>query len=109
NAFEAASGGVVPGEEAFRLYDTFGFPLELTREMASERGLRVDEAGFERAMDDQKRKGKAGAATHAEEGALGLDIATRFVGYEILESPARIDALLLGAGSAARAVTGQEV
>src|SRR5207302_1290093 len=78
SAFAAASAGVIPGEEAFRLYDTFGFPLELTREMAAERGLSVDEAGFERAMEAQRLRGQAGASTYAEEGALGLDIATQF-------------------------------
>ena len=49
SAFAEAGAAIVPGETAFRLYDTYGFPLELTREMAAERGLTVDEAGFDRA------------------------------------------------------------
>ena len=81
----------VPGAEAFRLYDTYGFPLDLTRVMAAERGLTVDQAGFDAAMADQRerarRAGKFTAAgveasewvpVHALEGQ-------RFVGYEQLE------------------------
>ncbi|HSJ58588.1 MAG TPA: alanine--tRNA ligase, partial [Anaerolineae bacterium] len=50
---------VVPGDEAFRLYDTFGFPLDLTRDVAAERGFTVDEAGFRRALDEQRARARA--------------------------------------------------
>jgi alanyl-tRNA synthetase len=57
---------VVPGEEVFRLYDTYGFPVDLTEIIANERGLGIDQAGFEKAMDRQKEQSRAGAAFGAE-------------------------------------------
>ena len=58
-AVEASGGGAIPGEEAFRLYDTYGLPLELTREFAEDVGLQVDEAGFKQAMDGQRQRARA--------------------------------------------------
>ena len=80
----------VPGAEAFRLYDTFGFPLDLTRVMAAERGLTVDQAGFDAAMADQRaRARRAGKFTAAGVEASAWVAVTplgqqRFVGYEQL-------------------------
>src|SRR5204862_353741 len=94
-AFAGAASGTVPGDQAFRLYDTYGFPLELTREMAEERGLQVEEAGFNAAMEVQKSTARRHrAASHAEERALGFDIQTQFVGYEALTALARARAIL---------------
>ena len=50
---------VVPGAKAFKLYDTYGFPLELTREIAGESGMTVDEEGFEKAMEEQRERARA--------------------------------------------------
>ena len=81
----------VPGAEAFRLYDTYGFPLDLTRVMAAERGLTVDQAGFDAAMADQRerarRAGKfAAAGVEASEWVPVRALeGQRFVGYEQLE------------------------
>jgi alanyl-tRNA synthetase len=109
-AFAAAPSGVVPGDQAFRLYDTYGFPFELTREMAEERGLQVDEAGFAAAMKVQKQTAREDrSARHTEERALGVDIATQFVGYENLTVPARAMALLKGGAPVERAAQGDEV
>lgn len=58
---------VVPGEEVFRLYDTYGFPVDLTEIIAHERGLRIDQAGFEAAMDRQKEQSRAGASFISEQ------------------------------------------
>ncbi|MFM2047053.1 MAG: hypothetical protein RL383_1130 [Actinomycetota bacterium] len=55
---DLASGGPLPGKSAFLLHDTYGFPLELTQEIAAERGIEVDTAGFESAMDEQRRRAK---------------------------------------------------
>ncbi len=59
------SGDVVSGEDAFKLYDTYGFPVDLTQLMAEERGLRVDIAGFEQAMEEQKERSRAATKTGA--------------------------------------------
>jgi len=78
---------VLPGEEVFRLYDTYGFPLEMTRDVARERGLEVDEAGFARAMEAQRERARAAQAftsegdvrRYAQLASEGLT--TEFVGY----------------------------
>ncbi len=93
---EGAGAGqrVIPGEEAFRLYDTFGFPLDLTRIMAEERGYEVDLAGFEEALREQRERSRAdrratggGVEGGAEEGWLDLAPGQEqsFVGYEEVE------------------------
>jgi alanyl-tRNA synthetase len=77
---EIASGDFIAGEDAFKLHDTYGFPLELTRELAGERGLAVDEEEFERLMAEQRARSK----TKVAEVAIALDGSrpTEFVGYE---------------------------
>ena len=54
---------VLPGAQAFMLYDTFGFPLEITQEVAAERGVDVDQAGFEQAMEGQRTMSQAAAVS----------------------------------------------
>ncbi len=87
------------GDDAFRLYDTFGFPIELTVEMADEEGLKVDEEGFDKAMDAAKQKARENqnfsAKLNADSDvfeALG-DAATEFTGYEKLNDSAKILAI----------------
>jgi alanyl-tRNA synthetase len=77
----------IGGDEAFRLHDTFGFPIEMTREIAAEHGLGVDEAGFESEMGAQRERGRAVARGVAGESDLrALDgPPSEFVGYEVLE------------------------
>ncbi|TAN08054.1 MAG: alanine--tRNA ligase [Rhodanobacteraceae bacterium] len=88
----ARSGQTIPGADAFRLYDTYGFPVDLTADMARERGMSVDMAGFERAMDAQR--GRARSASRFESKTqLPADVASRlpptqFLGYDTLDSPA---------------------
>jgi len=89
------SGGVIPGEEAFRLYDTYGFPLDLTELMAREQGLSVDTAGFESAMEAQRERARAGGKTLIEVTGKGWVTVTKgrsseFVGYDACESDAAI-------------------
>jgi alanyl-tRNA synthetase len=98
-----AGAPVLPGEVAFRLHDTYGFPVDLTVDMAAEYGVRVDREGFEAAMAiqrEQSRRGtKAELARHAELGDLYQSILraagqTRFTGYEGTEGEGRVMAIL---------------
>ncbi len=79
----------LPGEAAFLLHDTYGFPLELTREIAAERGFTVDEAGFEAAMEEQRERARAAGKTQSvhlrgEHSSATGEVTARFVGYETL-------------------------
>jgi alanyl-tRNA synthetase len=86
--FQAIDANQVTGVFAFKLYDTYGFPLDLTELMARERGLTVDTAGFEKLMEEQRERGRAARQT-AVISALDftLDVQTQFVGYERLVVP----------------------
>jgi alanyl-tRNA synthetase len=86
-------GSAIDGPAAFELYDTYGFPIDLTRLIASEHGHSVDEQGFEREMKGQKDRSRAATATDTEDWVVVSDEATAgqvFVGYEQLQSPARL-------------------
>jgi alanyl-tRNA synthetase len=105
---------VIPGEEAFRLYDTYGFPLELTAEMATEEGLSVDEEGFRIAMERQRETSRSGASFKAD----GRDRAdlyaaiqprTEFLGYTETSAHANIVAILGPDGPMDQAEAGQQV
>ena len=90
----SAGGSLLPGDKVFRLYDTYGFPLELTREMASDNGLELDEAGFEEAMVEQRQRAREaqtfGLATESEF-YRPLDLPrTPFLGYERLAAESKI-------------------
>jgi len=97
----SSSGKSISGKDAFYLYDTFGFPLELTVEMASEKGLTVDEDGFAKAMEEQKQKARDNANFSLKTGSSdpgvfdGLDesVTTTFTGYEKTEDKSRIVAI----------------
>ena len=84
-ALETLDGGTIPGELAFKLYDTYGFPVDLTRDIARERGLKIDEAAFEKAMNAQRERARSagsfkGASILSAED-LGQLPSTEFVGY----------------------------
>ena len=87
----SAQGGVISGDDAFRLHDTYGFPLDLTRDAAEERGMQVDEQGFERLMGEQRDRaraaGRRGGGVHrpAAEALAARSASTAFVGYDRLE------------------------
>lgn len=81
----------ISGEQAFELYDTFGFPLDLTSLIARERGFTVDEAGFKTEMEKQKNRSKADASKETGDWvSVGNDVKTEFIGYDNLESEVRI-------------------
>jgi alanyl-tRNA synthetase len=84
-----SGAGTIPGDEAFRLHDTFGMPIEVTTEMAAERGVAVDRAGFDAAMEEQRARSKSARVLVGFEGGVQLP-QTQFVGYEVLETPATV-------------------
>ncbi len=90
----AGAGEEISAEDAFKLHDTYGFPVELTVEIAGEHGKRVDEAGFAGLMAEQRDRARAATATgRAELSALESDFRTEFAGYERLDVTTQIGAL----------------
>jgi alanyl-tRNA synthetase len=88
----------IPGDFAFLLYDTYGFPLDLTELMSREQGLPVDVAGFEKLMEEQReraRKARKKKEISVEEGELGVE-PTKFLGYDFLETEAIVETVLPG-------------
>ena len=88
----ARSGKTIAGEDAFRLYDTYGFPADLTADIARERGMAVDMAGFERAMNEQRERARAAGRFEAK-GQMPAELASQlpptvFLGYDALRSEA---------------------
>jgi alanyl-tRNA synthetase len=89
-----ASSDQVSGADAFKLHDTYGFPIELTVEIAAEHHKSVDEAGFESRMEEQRDRARAAiAGTRVDVGELESDFQTAFVGYERLDVTTQIGAL----------------
>ncbi len=87
----------IPGETVFRLYDTFGFPVDLTNDIARERGLAIDEAGFEAAMDAQRARARAASKFNVDlRGDLSVDTHTSFVGYDGEQGVGRIVSMFKG-------------
>ncbi|MCP5266686.1 MAG: alanine--tRNA ligase [Burkholderiaceae bacterium] len=89
----AAGGGTLDGETAFKLHDTYGFPLDLTADVCREIGVTVDDAGFERAMDRQREQARAAGKFRAAAGVEYSGQATDFRGYDTLEVGATVLAL----------------
>ncbi|MGE7992480.1 alanine--tRNA ligase, partial [Pseudomonas sp. NPDC089554] len=87
-------GKVVPGDVVFKLYDTYGFPMDLTADIARERELTIDEAGFEREMDAQRERARSASAFGMDYNSLvKVDVATDFLGYDATEGQGKIIAL----------------
>ena len=92
---EGAKGKMLDGETVFRLYDTYGFPADLTADVARERGYSIDSAGFEAAMEAQRERARAASRFGVDlRAGTQLDIQTSFCGYNALEGEARVVALL---------------
>ncbi|MBI4342814.1 MAG: alanine--tRNA ligase [Candidatus Omnitrophica bacterium] len=116
----SAKGRAIGGDEAFKLYDTYGFPLELTVDIAQERGFTVDQAGFRTAFKAQQERSRAGSqfgggvfvtdTLPVRETIKGLPPKdAQFVGYEALQADAVIKGLWDGTGWVAKAAAGQPV
>ena len=112
---KSAGDTVLPGEQAFQLHDTYGFPIDLTLEMAAEHGLSVDEDGFRSLMEQQRQRAKADAATRKQShGDLSVyrrvleqHGETQFLGYSDLQAAARVIGLLVDGQPAQRVAEGQ--
>ena len=99
---------VLPGDVAFKLHDTYGFPLDLSADVCRERGLSVDEAGFRAAMEAQKAKGRAAGKFKMDKALDYTGAGNTFVGYEQLDAAAKIVALYLDGTPVAELKTGQQ-
>ena len=102
-------GKVIDGETVFKLYDTYGFPVDLTADVARERGLSVDHAGFEAAMDAQRVRARAASKFGVDlRAGVQLDTKTSFVGYDGTHGRGRILALLRDGAMVDRLQAGEE-
>ncbi len=91
----AGGGTVLPGDVAFKLHDTFGFPLDLSADVCRERGLTVDQAGFAAAMDKQKTQARAAGKFRMDKALEYAGVANDFVGYDSLTQDSTVIALFV--------------
>jgi alanyl-tRNA synthetase len=93
-AIEKLQGSVIPGETVFRLYDTYGFPLDLTADVAREQGLTLDREGFDKAMEEQKSRARSASSFGGvEKLVIDLASATEFIGYDHLQGQGTVQAI----------------
>jgi alanyl-tRNA synthetase len=106
---------VVPGSVVFRLYDTFGFPIDLTEDILRSENLGMDQAGFDAAMEEQRERGRAAWKGSGEEvieeayGQLAADLSVEFQGYDTLEGRSPVRALLVEGTPVEQACSGDRV
>ncbi len=102
-------GDTLDGETAFRLYDTYGFPVDLTADVCRERNIKVDEAGFEAAMEEQRRRARESSGFGADYNAkIRVDGASEFKGYDHLELNGKVTALFIDGKAVDSVSAGQE-
>lgn len=114
DALASATDAVLDGRVAFELYDTHGFPPDLTALIAEDAGVRVDQAGFDAAMEEQKARGRAASKfglsnTEAYQALVEAGITSAFVGYDELEASSAVEALLVGGERVPRVAAGQSL
>ncbi len=117
-ALDGLDGTVLPGDEAFTLHDTYGFPVDITRELCEERGVAVDMEGFERCMEEQRNRARAANTKDAEAawstyGGVYADLLkelgpTKFVGYRELSVEANVAAIVRDGEKADALAAGEE-
>ncbi|MCQ6278201.1 alanine--tRNA ligase [Bacillus sp. EB600] len=105
---------LIAGSDVFRLYDTFGFPVELTEEYAEEEGMKIDHAGFEAEMELQRERARAARqdvdSMHVQGGVLGdIKVESKFVGYDQLETTSTVLAIVKNGELITAAASGEEV
>jgi len=102
-------GDTLDGETVFRLYDTFGFPVDLTADVCRERNLKIDEAGFEKAMEQQRQRAREASGFGADySNVISIDAASSFKGYDQLDLTATVKAIYVDGAAVEEAAAGQE-
>ena len=102
-------GTVIPGEVVFKLYDTFGFPMDLTGDIARERELTLDEAGFEREMEAQRVRARSASSFGMDYNSLvKVDVDTRFTGYSATQDSGKVVALFKAGAAVEQLQAGEE-
>jgi alanyl-tRNA synthetase len=108
-AIRKLKGKTIAGETVFKLYDTFGFPMDLTADIARERGLSIDAAGFEKAMEGQRERGRAASRFGVDlREQADIDAASEFCGYDSLTGDGKVTAILKGGAEVKSAAAGEE-
>ncbi|MFD4817472.1 alanine--tRNA ligase [Peribacillus butanolivorans] len=107
-------GTVIPGSDAFRLYDTYGFPIELTEEYAEEEGMTIDQSGFEKEMEAQRERARSARqdvdSMQIQGGVLGdIKVESEFVGYDQVAVEAKVAAIVKNGELVTEAQEGEEV
>ena len=109
DALGKLSGTEVPGKVVFTLYDTYGFPVDLTADIARERGLTIDQAGYEAAMAEQRARARAAGSFKVDYNAAGIDLpASEFLGYGSLAEQGKVLALVKDGKKVDRLVEGDD-
>ncbi|QQX81625.1 alanine--tRNA ligase [Shewanella sp. KX20019] len=109
NALSNLKGDVLDGETAFKLYDTYGFPVDLTADVCRERNITVDEAGFKTAMAEQRSRAQAAGQFETDyNDGLKIDAQSAFVGYEQLSNQATVSAIYKAGESVSELAAGDE-
>ena len=109
DALAEVTGTVLDGETVFKLYDTYGFPADLTNDVARERGLTIDEAGFEQAMEAQRQRAReAGQFGTDYNAAIKVDTQSCFTGYEATQGEGKIQHIFVQGESTELLATGDE-
>ena len=110
DAVKDMEGSVIPGEVVFKLYDTYGFPTDLTADIAREKNLELDMDGFNRSMDEQRARARAASKFgNVDPATYNVAETTEFVGYESLQGECLITALFCGESSVIEANAGDEL
>ncbi len=105
-ALEGLKGDEIPGDVVFKLYDTYGFPVDLTGDIARERGLKLDMPGYEAAMAEQRSRSQEGGSFKVDySNVLRLEGKTEFTGYDSVQGQGRVTALLKGGAEVERLET----
>jgi len=109
DAISEMEGTEISGEVVFKLYDTYGFPTDLTADIAREKNLTLDMPGFDQAMDAQRARARAASQfSAAETGDLELEFVTTFVGYDSLQNLSQVEAIIVNGEQVDEVLSGQE-
>ena len=108
SAIKDISGNEISGEVAFKLYDTYGFPVDLTADVARERGLKIDMKGFDSEMSIQKDRARKAGDFESKKSSVLIENPTEFLGYDHFDNEATITAIIKNNESINELSEGQE-